>query len=449
MQEKFFSTAKEIFKYGGATFAALVATSIYTTTDGFFVGNWVGTGGLSALALVYPVTMFFIALGVLFETGGSAVVSEKIAQNKLPLAEKIMRTNYFVAFIVGTILAIAGQFLMEPILSFLAFTPEEKTIIDLACEFLQISLCGLPFLIVTYLTGAFMRCISKPLHVFYQVGATSILNIILDALFIIVFQWGLTGAALATVIAQIFGALITFWYFKFSAQKFKTSWSIGEFGYILKEIQIGGGFAIATVMMCGIEFFLNYVLLEYNAANLLAVATISNIILTFIFLPLNGLDTGIQPLVSRLFAAKDIKYLRVMRYSFFITMTFTFATYLLLMIFTEELVKFFIADGEPITEEMVLYMRLMYVFQPFIGIYIWLSGIMAALEDEWRNVVIALLPLVVQVPLIYFLPKILSIEYVSLAYSLQDFAEAAAAFLLIKSFFRAKGISFKKIFSAN
>ena len=109
MRSDFFSTIVEIIKYGGSTFAALVAMSIYTTTDGFFIGNWVGTAGLEAMALVYPVTMVFIALGTLFETGGSAVVAEKIGANKKILAEKIMRSNYLCAFAIGIFFAIIGN----------------------------------------------------------------------------------------------------------------------------------------------------------------------------------------------------------------------------------------------------------------------------------------------------------------------------------------------------
>lgn len=218
--------------------------------------------------------------------------------------------------------------------------------------------------------------------------------------------------------------------------------------YLWQECKIGGGFAIATLMMCFIEYFLNATLLRYDAAHLLASATIANIILTFVYLPLNGLDTGIQPLLSKLFAAKkEQHYLRVMRYSFFATMILTFAIYVVLMIFTEELANFFVDDAEPVTAEMVTFLRMMFVLQPFVGIYTWLSGIMAALEDEWRNVVISLLPLIVLVPLIWFLPQVLPIEYVSFAYSAQDLVDAVIAFLLIRSFFREKRLSLKKIFA--
>lgn len=65
MRNDFFSTVAEIFKYGGSTFAALVATSLYTVTDSYFIGNWVGTDGLGAMAMVFPATMIFTAASFL------------------------------------------------------------------------------------------------------------------------------------------------------------------------------------------------------------------------------------------------------------------------------------------------------------------------------------------------------------------------------------------------
>ena len=152
------------------------------------------------------------AIGVLFETGGSAVVSEKIGAGNKNLSEQIMRSNYLCAMIIGIIVAVVGNIFIEQLLMFLSDHPDEQHIIDLAISFLRISFCGLPFLLTVNLTGAFMRCIDKPSHVFCLVGSTSLANIILDALFIIAFGWGMEGAAFATVLAQFLGTLISFWY---------------------------------------------------------------------------------------------------------------------------------------------------------------------------------------------------------------------------------------------
>jgi len=449
MNKDFFSTIGEIIKYGGSTFAALAVMSVYMTTDGLFIGNFIGADGLAAMALIYPVTIIFMAIGTLFETGGSAVVAKAIGENKKNLAEKIMRTNYFVAIFLGIFIAIVGNIFIEDFLKFLSDNPDDILIIDLAVGYLRITLCSVPFLIVIYMTGAFMRCIGKPSHVVYLMSATVFINIVLDAIFIILFDWGMEGAALATFIAQLSGMILTCWYFKFSKQKFSSRLEIGNFEYIFQEIKVGAGFAFGALMIFATEYFLNYVLLANNAAHLLSVAAIANIILSFVFLPLNGLDTGIQPLMSKLFAAKQERHcMRVMRYGFCLTMILTFAMYFLLMVFPEELTRFFIDSNEPVTEDMVKFLQMMFLFQPFVGIYTWLSGIMAALEDEWRNIVIGLSPLFVQMPLIWFMPKILQIEYVSLAFSIQDIAEALLAFILIQSFFKQNQISFKKIFTS-
>ncbi len=449
MRSDFFSTLGEIIKYGGSTFAALMAGCVYTMTDAFFIGNWIGTDGLEALALIFPVTLVFASLGVLFETGASAVVSQEIGSGRTALAEKIMRTNYVSGLLIGIIFVIAGNFFIEPLLALLADDPEELRVVNTAVGFLRITLCGVPFFITIYLTSAFMRCTERPTHVFYFVGSTALINIILDALFIIGFEWGMTGAASATFFAQLSGALISIWYFKFSRQKMTTPFSLSGLGYILLEFKIGAGFALSSLMMAGIDYLMNAALLAYDAAHLLAAATLSNVILTFVYIPLDGLDTGIQPLISRLFAAKEMPHcLRVMRYGFCLTIFLTLVMYVPLMLFTEEIARIFVDEGEPVTAEMITFLRLSFALQPFVGVHTWLSGIMAALEDEWRNTVASLTPLVFQAPLIILLPKFLPPEYIAVSYSIEDFAEAAVAFLLIRSFLKAKGISFKQIFEA-
>lgn len=442
----FFSTVGEIIKYGGSTFAALITVSLYTATDGFFIGNWVGRDGLEAVALIYPVSLIIGAFCILFETGGSAVISEKIGANKTQLAEKIMRSNYAFAIFLGTIVSIVANIFIEPLLQSLASGSEELHIVNLAISFLRISLCGIPFLLVFYMTGAFMRCIGQPTHVLYLTGTGALINIILDALFIVVFGWGMQGAAAATLIAQIIGAAMTLWYFKYSRQKFKTPLSFASLGYIFQEIKIGAGFGMANLMVAAIEYFLNATLLHYDAAHLLAALAVSNIFLSFVYLPLTGLDTGTQPLVSKAFAANKREHCaNIMRCGFLLTLLVTLAMYAVLMIFTGELANIF--SNEPVTAEMITFMRMVFLFLPFIGIYTWLSGVMAALEDEWCNIIVNLSPLIVQVPLIWLLPKFIPIEYVALSYSLQDVAEASIAFLLVRGFLKSKGLSLKNIFN--
>ena len=134
MRNDFLSTLGEIIKYGGSTFAALLVGCVYTMTDAFFIGNWIGADGLEALALIFPVTVIFASLGVLFETGASAVVSQEIGAGKGTLAERIMRTNYICGLLLGIIFVIAGNFFIEPMLALLADDPEEYRVVETAVE---------------------------------------------------------------------------------------------------------------------------------------------------------------------------------------------------------------------------------------------------------------------------------------------------------------------------
>lgn len=438
---------RDIISYGGSTFAALVAASIYTMTDEYFIGNYVGRDGLGAMALVFPVTLIFTALGTLVEIGGSAVVSEMIGKGRRAEAEAVIRGNYLYVGVFAVVIAVAGNFLAKPLLQSLSDTPDEWHIVGYAVSYLKIILWGMPFLLAGVLTQGFMRCIEKPRHVLYLIFTTSMTNVVLDALMMAVFGMGMEGAALATFISQVLGAAISFWYFSFSGQRLGSPRKLCSPLVMWKEVKIGGGFALAEIMMFFTEFLQNGVILHYDAPQLLAAASISNVILSFAYLPLSGLDTGTQPLVSLLFAEGRLrKCLRVMRFSFFLTMLLTCAVYLALMVFTWELTSFFLPENETATEEMILFLRYSFLLQPCVGLSTWACGVMAALEDEWRNVVINLVPVVVQVPCIYLLPTFLPIEAIALNYSISDFGLALVGVILLVPFLRMHGISLSGIF---
>ena len=98
MNEDFFSTVKEIIKYGGSTFAALVVTSVYMMTDGFFIGNFVGTEALAAMALIYPVVMIFIALRFLKQEAVRLFLKKSVRIKKILLKKlcvQIMSSHLF------------------------------------------------------------------------------------------------------------------------------------------------------------------------------------------------------------------------------------------------------------------------------------------------------------------------------------------------------------------
>ncbi len=438
---------RDIISYGGSTFAALVAVSIYTMTDELFIGNYVGRDGLGAMALVYPVTLIFSALGTLVEIGGSAVVSELIGEKKNEEAESVMRGNFLYVGLTGLFIAVVGHLMIGPFLSLVSSHASSQHITEYAVEYLKIVLWGVPFTLIMTLTEAFMRCIKKPRHVLYLMFTTSFVNVILDGFFMGVFGMGIRGAAAATAMSQVLGALLSFWYFGFSAQRLKSRCRFCSPSVMLKVARIGGGFAIAELTMFVTEFAMNGVVLSYDAPDILAAASVSNVLLSLAYMPLSGLDTGTQPLVTRLFAEGNIKKcLKIMRISFYVTMLLTTAFYIIMMVFPWQLTGLFLPENEEATARMIAFLRYSIVLQPCVGLSTWVCGIMAALEDEWRNIVTNIVPVILQLLSIYLLPKVLPIEGIGLNYSICDLGLALLGFILFIPFIHSKGISLKKIF---
>lgn len=438
---------RDIISYGGSTFAALVALSLFYITDEYFIGNFVGKDGLSAMALVFPVMLIFTSVATLVEVGSSAVVSELIGKGRRGEAEAAMCGNYLYMAILALVLAALGHLFIEPILRILPEQPSDQHIFGNATAYLKIVLWGVPFLIVVTLTVTFMRCIGKPRHVFFLVSVCALTNVLFDILFMALLGWGMEGAALATLLSEALGSAIAVWYFGFSRQRFASPRQFCRLSLIGREFAIGGGFAFAELAMCVTGFLLNGVLLYYNASELLAAASISNVILSFVYMPLAGLDTGTQPLVSRLYAEGNIKRcLTVCRTGFCLTMSLTTIIYLALMVFTRELAEFFLPEGKSLSDDMVTFLRFTFLLQPCVGLTTWACGIMAALEDEWRNIVANVVPFVVQVVSIFLLPTFLPIEDVALNFAFADIAAALMAMLLIGPFLRGRSLSLRMIF---
>ena len=440
-------TLKQILEYGGSTFAALIAASVYTITDEFFIGHAMGIEGLSIMGLAFPVTILAIALNTIAGIGSSAVVSESIGRDETGRSEALMRSNFLYMPILGTLAAAAVILAVDPILATLPGSDSGARIADQAATYLKIYFLGTPFMLIFTLAQTFMRCIDHPRHVFRALAATSGTNIALDALMIFGLGLGVAGAAAATVLTQIVGALISAWYFTRSKQKFTTPRSFCGPGILVQEFQISFGFALAEIMIFPVGIYLNSVLLSHGASHLLAAASIISAVLSIVYLPLTGLDTGVQPLVSRLYAAGEMPQLKnVIKTSCFVTMAMSVLMYLIIIGFTKEIAEFFVAEDISLSDDMLAFIRYGFLLYPFVGIYTWICGVMAALEDTWRNLLLGILAPVIQAASIYMLSVTCPIEMVSLYYSAMDLIIGVLSLALAIPFLRQHSLPLGEVF---
>ncbi|MDF0532778.1 MATE family efflux transporter [Shewanella sp. A32] len=187
------------WRYAVPTIAAMLATGIYVTIDGMFIGHYLGADGLAGITLAYPVGAILYALGTLIGMGGAAQVSLLLGQGKVTDARQVVGNSFTLALICGVTLAIAGTLLSEPILQLLGANGQ---VLAYARNYLfwYFALGTLPILATTF--AAMLRNDGHPGTVTLILIFGGILNTFLDWLFIVVLPFGLAGAAIATMLSH-------------------------------------------------------------------------------------------------------------------------------------------------------------------------------------------------------------------------------------------------------
>ncbi len=188
----------------------MIFTSIYGVVDGIFVSNYVGKTPFAAINLIMPFLMLFGAVGFMFGTGGSALVAVTLGEGKRARANELFSMMIYITVISGLIFSIVGLILLKPIAAWLGAEGEMLNNCVLYGKFLLPALA--PFMVQNVFQSFFVTAEKPHLGLAVTVVA-GVTNIVLDALFVAVLSWGLVGAAVATAISQITGAVIPLIYF--------------------------------------------------------------------------------------------------------------------------------------------------------------------------------------------------------------------------------------------
>lgn len=188
----------------------MIFTSIYSVIDGLFVSNFVGKTAFAAINLTMPLMMGLSAVGFMIGTGGSAIVSKALGEGKPELANRYFSMLVYVSAVTGLAMSITGLFLIRPVAVFLGAT---GNLADNCVLYGSILMLSLTFFLLQNVFQSFFVTAEKP-HLGLMVTVVAgLTNIVLDYLFIAVFQWGLAGAAAATAASEIIGGTFPLFYF--------------------------------------------------------------------------------------------------------------------------------------------------------------------------------------------------------------------------------------------
>ena len=192
------------------TILSSIFANLYSTVDGIFVANWVNTDALSAINITLPMVYLASALGIMFGTGGNALVAKKIGEGKTQEAREDFSLLMAVAFVFSVVLAALCFIFLDPLCRFLG---SDETLLPYCREYMIPALIAVPFAVFGMMFQLSFITVGKAGLGAALSVAGGVINIVLDWLFMAVFHWGLTGAAVATSIGYAFPSVVgTVWF---------------------------------------------------------------------------------------------------------------------------------------------------------------------------------------------------------------------------------------------
>ncbi len=328
---------------------AQLVNVLYNMVDRIYIGQMAnGTTAMAALSVTLPVITFVTAFTQLVGVGGAPLCAIKMGEKKIDKAEQIM-TNSFVLLIgVGIILTTIILVFHEPLL--LLFGANEETL-PLAVSYITIYALGTVFVQMTLGMNAYINTQGFAKMGMCTVVIGAVLNIILDPIFIFGFNMGVSGAALATIIAQGVSAIwvLIFLFGKKSTIKVRKQYFIPDMRIVGSIVSLG----ISPFVMSSTESLLqisfNNQLLVYGGTMAVATMAILMSLWQFITLPLQGLCQGAQPILSYNYGAKNFTRVRqTFRLVFWLCVGFACLASGIEMLFAPFFVGIFATDTETI-----------------------------------------------------------------------------------------------------
>lgn len=413
-------TYGKLLRFVFPAIVTMIFTSIYSIVDGLFVSNFVGKTSFAALNLIFPLLMVLGTVGFMIGSGGSAIIGKTLGEKKQDLANQYFSMLVITTFLCGIAFSVIGQLFIRQIAIFLG---AKGAMIEECVIYARILLGSLPFFMLQHVFHLFFVVAEKSKLDLWITVFSGIVNIILDALFIIVFQWGLAGAAVATAIGQVIGGTLPVLYFirkNDSLLRFSKTTFYGR--VLLKTITNGSSELLSNIATSIVTMLYNYQLMRFVGED--GVAAYGVILYTaFIFSAIFiGYASGSAPIISYNYGARNETELKNM---FRKSMVFYWITGVAMTVFaiavSKQLVHFFVKSDNQLFELTLHGLKLYSVSFLICGFNIYASAFFTALNNGIASATISTLrTLVFGSGSIIILPQIWEIDGIWLAITVAE-----------------------------
>lgn len=422
---------KRLIRFTLPSVAMMVFTSIYGVVDGFFVSNYAGKTAFAAVNLIMPFLMLLGTVGFMFGTGGSALVAKYMGQGRAEKANRLFSLFVYFSAALGTVISVLAFIFIRPIAVALG---ADGAMLQNCVLYARIIIVAAPAFILQQEFQSFFVTAQKPTLGLIATVVSGVTNMVLDALFVGGFGWGIAGAAVATALSQLVGAVIPLCYF---FRKNNSPLRLGKTGYngkaLLKAAANGSSELMSNVSMSLVNMLYNFQLMKYAGENGVAsygVLMYVNFVFIAVFI---GYSIGMAPVVSFHFGAGNHGELRSLRRKSFVLIGgCSVAMLLLAELFGTPLARFFVGYDAELLQLTARGFQIFSFSFLFAGLSIFGSAFFTALNDGLTSALISFLrTLVFQVAAVLLLPLILGIDGVWFSVVAAELVACAVSLIFI------------------
>ena len=355
---------------------SMLVILVYNIADTFFIGQTGDEMQVAAVSLATPVFLLFMAVGTLFGIGGTSVISRAFGEGKTEYARRVSSFCFWASLFTGLLFIALFYLGMDQILGWIGVSQYTE---HFARVYLECVTWSAPCVIISNAFSNIVRAEGKSAEATIGMLIGTIVNIVLDPIFILTLEKGIEGAAWATVIGNVIATL--YYLFILTGKKTQLSIAWRDFQCTLRIVKdvfsIGIPASLNSIMMSVSNIILNIFLVSYGDIPLAAMGVAMKVNMIVVLLQI-GLGQGIQPLLGYCYGAKKWeRFQKIVRFSNIMGFTLGIFQTAVCYLFAQTIVRCFI-DSDEIFDYGVYFIRVLLVSGPLIGIlFVYINALQA------------------------------------------------------------------------
>jgi len=424
--------SKLLIKQAVPATIGILVMSLNMIVDTIFVGQWIGVLAIAAITVVLPIAFLISSIGMGIGIGGSSIISRALGAKNAQKAFLTFGNQISLTVILAILFVTLGNMYSVPILNLFG---AKGNILPIASEYFDVIIYGVPFLAFAMMGNPTIRAEGKPKFAMYAMMVPAVLNVVLDIIFIKIFDWGMWGAGLATSLSYASCGLYILYFFLSSKSELKIipkNFKL-DFKIVREIVELGGVSIVRQGAISILMIVLNFSLFKYGGEISIAIYGIINRVMMFALSPVLGVSQGFLPVAGfNIGAQKNDRVKETIKKAIWFGSVLGTIVFIGVLFFKEEVIWIFTNDATLLAETPNA-MFIVFLATPIVTMQLIGSAYFQAAGKAMPALFLTLLKQgFLLIPLAYILPKYYGINGVWWSFPIADILSTIITIWILK-----------------